>query len=69
MNAPSAQPGNNALTVTPSQAALKPNVLRSPSWVPLMILVQSDSPAHANAARDFNYLFFNQNWHRMIALP
>ncbi len=36
MNAPIAQPGNKALTVTPSPAGLRPNVLRSPSCVPLM---------------------------------
>ncbi len=34
--APSAQPGNRALTVTPSHASLRLNVLRRPSWVPLM---------------------------------
>ena len=36
MNAPTAQPGSNALTVTPNHPGLSPNVLRSPSWVPLM---------------------------------
>ena len=35
-NAPRAQPGSRALTVMPSQTSLRLNVLRRPSWVPLI---------------------------------